>query len=117
MIGGTFGKILHVNLTTQEITIETPPDALYSKLLGGRGLVAYLLLRDLSAGADPLGPENLLIFAPGIFQGTAVHGSGRHGVGGKSPLTGAIGSSESGGWWGNEFKHSGFDALVVHGKA
>ena len=105
------------NLTTQEITIETPPDALYSQLLGGRGLVAYLLLRDLPAGVDPLGPENLLIFAPGIFQGTAVHGSGRHGVGGKSPLTGAIGSSESGGWWGNEFKHSGFDALVVHGKA
>ncbi len=117
MVGGTWGKILHVDLTSGKTWVETPPDDLYLKLVGGRGLVAYLLLRDLPAGADPLGPDNLLIFAPGVMQGTNLPGSGRHGVGGKSPLTGGLGSSEAGGWWGHEFKRTGFDALVVHGRA
>ena len=116
-VGGTWGKLLHVDLTDKNIWIEEPPDDVYLKLVGGRGLTAYLLLRDLPVGADPLGPENLLIFAPGILQGSNVPGTGRHGVGGKSPLTGAIASSEAGGWWGHEFKRAGFDALIVHGKS
>jgi aldehyde:ferredoxin oxidoreductase len=49
--------------------------------------------------------------------GTNLPGSGRHGVGGKSPLTGAIASSEAGGWWGHEFKRAGYDALVIRGRA
>ncbi|GAB4578611.1 MAG: aldehyde ferredoxin oxidoreductase family protein [Anaerolineales bacterium] len=117
MLGGTYGKILHVNLTTRETWIETPPDDLYRLLVGGRALVAYFLLRDLPLNTDPLSPDNLLIFAPGIMQGTNLPGSGRHGVGGKSPLTGAIASAEAGGWWGHEFKRTGFDALIVHGRA
>jgi aldehyde:ferredoxin oxidoreductase len=117
MLGGTHGKILHVNLTTGETHIEQPPDDFYRLLVGGRAVVAYLLLRDLSPHTDPLGPDNLLIFAPGIMQGTNLPGAGRHGVGGKSPLTGALGSSEAGGWWGHEFKRAGFDALVIRGKA
>jgi len=80
-------------------------------------VVAYLLLRDLPPNTDPLSPDNLLIFAPGIIQGTNLPGAGRHGVGGKSPLTGAIASSEAGGWWGHEFKRAGFDALVIRGRA
>ena len=116
-VGATWGKILHVDLTTSKIWTENPPDELYLKLVGGRALEAYLLLRDLPVGADPLGPDNLLIFAPGIFQGTNLPGAGRHSVGGKSPLTGAVGSAEAGGWWGHEFKRSGWDALVVHGQA
>jgi aldehyde:ferredoxin oxidoreductase len=116
-VGATWGKILHVDLTTSKIWTENPPDELYLKLVGGRALEAYLLLRDLPVGADPLGPDNLLIFAPGVFQGTNLPGAGRHSVGGKSPLTGAIGSAEAGGWWGHEFKRSGWDALVVHGQA
>src|SRR5512137_65726 len=103
-IGGTWGKILHVDLTSGQIRTETPPDALYLKLVGGRALVSYLLLRDMPPGADPLGPDNLLIFAPGVLQGTNLPGAGRHGVGAKSPLTGGLASSEAGGWWGHEFK-------------
>jgi aldehyde:ferredoxin oxidoreductase len=117
MIGGTHGKILHVNLTTKETHVENPPDDFYRLLVGGRAVVAFLLLRDLPANTDPLSPDNLLIFAPGIMQGTNLPGSGRHGVGGKSPLTGAIASSEAGGWWGHEFKRAGFDALVIRGRA
>lgn len=117
MLGGIHGRILHIDLTTGAQWVETPPEALYRQLVGGRALVAYLLLRDMPAGADPLGPDNLLIFAPGILQGTNLPGAGRHGVGGKSPLTGALGSSEAGGWWGHEFKRTGFDALVIRGQA
>ncbi len=117
MLGGTHGKILHINLTTGEHHIEQPPDDFYRLLVGGRALVAYFLLRDLPPNTDALSPDNLLIFAPGIMQGTNFPGAGRHGVGGKSPLTGAIGSSEAGGWWGHEFKRAGFDALVIRGKA
>ncbi len=117
MLGGTHGKILHVNLTTGEISVEQPPDDFYRLLVGGRAMVAYFLLRDLAPKTDPLSPENLLIFAPGIMQGSNLPGAGRHGVGGKSPLTGAIGSSEAGGWWGHEFKRAGFDALVIRGRA
>jgi aldehyde:ferredoxin oxidoreductase len=117
MLGGTHGKILHVNLTTSETHIEQPPEDFYRLLVGGRAVVAYFLLRDLPPHTDPFSPDNLLIFAPGIMQGTNLPGAGRHGVGGKSPLTGAIGSSEAGGWWGHEFKRAGFDALVIRGKA
>ena len=116
-IGGVWGKILHVNLTDGRTWIEQVPDDVYLRLVGGRALVAYLLLRDMPAGADPLGPDNLLIFAPGILQGTNLPGAGRHGVGAKSPLTGALASSEAGGWWGHEFKRTGYDALVIHGRA
>jgi aldehyde:ferredoxin oxidoreductase len=117
MMGGIHGRILHVDLTTGATRVETPPEAFFSLLAGGRALVAYFLLRDLPPHTDPLSPDNLLIFAPGILQGTNLPGAGRHGVGGKSPLTGAIASSEAGGWWGHEFKRTGYDALIIHGRA
>ena len=117
MIGGTHGKILHIDLSSGDIRVEQPADDFYRLLVGGRAVVAYLLLRDLAPQTDPLSPDNLLIFAPGILQGTGFPGAGRHGIGGKSPLTGALASSEVGGWWGHEFKRSGFDALVIRGRA
>ncbi len=117
MLGGTHGKILHVDLTSGETRVEHPPEDFYRLLVGGRAVVAYLLLRDLPPQTNPFSPDNPLIFAPGILQGTAFPGAGRHGVGGKSPLTGALGSSEVGGWWGHEFKRAGYDALAVRGRA
>ena len=66
-VGGVWGKLLHVDLTSGRQWIEEPPDEVYLKLVGGRGLTAYLLLRDLPAGVDALGPESLLIFAPGVL--------------------------------------------------
>jgi aldehyde:ferredoxin oxidoreductase len=117
MLGGSYGKVLHVNLTTGVTYLEQPPDDFYRLLVGGRAMIAFFLLRDLPAHVEPLSPDNLLIFAPGILQGTNLPGSGRHAVGGKSPLTSAIGSSEAGGWWGHEFKRTGYDALIIHGRA
>ena len=62
MIGGTYGKILHVDLTSGEIRVENPPDDFYRLLVGGRAVVAYLLLRDLAPGTDL---ENLLAIKVG----------------------------------------------------
>ena len=117
MLGGTHGKILHVDLTSGETRVEHPPEEFYRLLVGGRAVIAYLLLRDLPPQTEALSPDNLLIFAPGILQGTNFPGAGRHGVGGKSPLTGGLGSSEVGGWWGHEFKRAGYDALIIRGRA
>ena len=112
---GFWNKILHVNLTDRTTWIEEPGDAFYRRYGGGRGIIGHYLLKYVPSGADPLGPENLLIIAPGVVTGAAVPGAGRHSVGAKSPLTGGFGESESGGFWGAELKRAGWDALVFHG--
>ncbi len=114
---GYHGKILRVDLTDRSIEIEERDALFYRRYFGGWNLIAYYLLRELPAGADPLGEENLLIFAPGVVTGAPVPGAGRHAVGAKSPLTGAFGEGDVGGFWGAELKRAGFDAVVVKGKA
>ncbi len=112
---GYWNKILHVNLGDRSTWIEEPGDAFFRRYAGGRGLIAHYLLRYVPKGADPLGPDNILIIAPGVVTGAPVPGAGRHSVGAKSPLTGAFGESESGGFWGAELKRAGWDAIVFHG--
>jgi aldehyde:ferredoxin oxidoreductase len=80
-------------------------------------MIAHYLLRELPPGVDPLGPDNLLIFATGVLTGAPVGGSGRHAVGAKSPLTGGFGASEAGGFWGAELKRAGWDGIVISGRA
>jgi aldehyde:ferredoxin oxidoreductase len=111
------GRILRVNLSTGHMGIEEPEDSFYRAYIGGRGVILAYLLNELAPRTDPLGPDNILIFAPGILTGTSLMGTGRHAVGGKSPLTGALASGEAGGWWGAELKRAGFDAIVIIGKA
>ncbi len=114
---GYTGKILRVDLSRRHIEIEAHDDAFYRRYLGGRALAVHYLLNEMPPGADPLGPDNLLIFAPGVITGAPVSGTGRNGVAAKSPLTGGLGSSEGGGYWGYELKRAGFDAIVVGGQA
>ncbi|MBN1267619.1 MAG: aldehyde ferredoxin oxidoreductase family protein [Anaerolineales bacterium] len=111
------GKVLHVDLSQPKIWHEEPDPALYRSLLGGRGFILHYLLTEMPVGADPLGPENVLVFAAGLLTGTVLPGTGRHAVGAKSPLTGALASSEAGGFFGYELKKSGFDAVVFYGQA
>ena len=111
------GQILRIDLSSGKIWVDKPEAAFYRKYIGGRNFILHYLLTEMPANADPLGPENLLIFAPGLLTGTALPGTGRHAVGGKSPLTGALGSGEAGGWWGAELKRAGFDAVVICGRA
>jgi aldehyde:ferredoxin oxidoreductase len=112
---GYWNKILHVNLTERTTRVEEPGDAFFRRYGGGRGIIAHYLLKYVPRGADPLGPDNLLVFAPGVLTGAPVPGAGRHSVGAKSPLTGGFGESESGGFWGAELKRAGWDGIVVHG--
>jgi aldehyde:ferredoxin oxidoreductase len=71
----------------------------------------------LEPGIDPLGPENKLIIATGPVTGTPIMGSGRHAIGAKSPLTGGIALSQVGEYWGTELKRTGFDMVIIEGKA
>ena len=114
---GYWNKILHVNLSDRTTWIEEPGDAFFRRYAGGRGLIAHYLLKYVPKGADPLGPDNILVIAPGVLTGAPVPGAGRHSVGAKSPLTGGFGESESGGYWGAELKRAGWDAIVFHGVA
>ena len=117
MKNGFTGKILRINLTKEKTSFETLEETFYRRYFGGRGLISYILLNELEPKTDPLGPENKLIFACGPVTGAPVSGSGRNSVGAKSPLTGAYGEAEAGGYWGAELKRAGYDAIIVEGKA
>jgi len=101
---GFNGKILRVNLSTRSHSIESPPLEYYRLYGGGRGIIIHTMLTEIPPGSDPLGPDNRLIFALGILTGSSLPGSGRNSVGAKSPLTGAFGEAEAGGFWGAELK-------------
>jgi len=108
-------KILRVDLTTLTIAEEPFPEEW--TFLGGRALSAKILLQEVDAKCDPLGPDNKLIFAPGVLSGSVVPTSGRMSVGGKSPLTGGIKEANSGGQAGQKLMRLGFRVLIVQGKA
>lgn len=85
--------------------------------MGGSGFISYYLLKLLKPGIDPLSADNVLVFACSVVLGSPISGFNRYSVGAKSPLTGAFGEAEAGGYWGPELKFAGFDAIVIHGKA
>ncbi len=93
------------------------PGEVVRKYIGGSGLGTYLLFRYGSPAADPLSPDNPLIFMNGPFQGTGIPTSGRHQVISKSPLTGAFGESDCGGTFGFHLKRAGYDGLVFLGRS
>jgi aldehyde:ferredoxin oxidoreductase len=117
MANGYWDRVLHVDLTRELTWVESHGEAFWRRHLGGRSLIAHYLLREVPKDADPLGPDNVLVFACGMLTGLPFPGAGRHSVGAKSPLTGAFGESEAGGFWGAELRHAGWDAIVVHGQA
>jgi len=114
---GYTGKIGIVDLTTQQFSTIPVEEHLIKNFLGGRGFIIRLLYDLIPSGADPLGPENVLIFASGPLNGTLAPTSGRWMVGAKSPATSMLVSGNGGGFLGAEFKWAGFDAVVIKGKA
>jgi len=114
---GYNGKILHVNLTSGQLRVEEPDEAFYRKYMGGSALAMYYLLKQMPAGVDPLGPDNVLVLALSVLTGTAISGQSRMTAAAKSPLTGGIGDSQGGGFFPAELKFAGFDAIVIKGKA
>ncbi|MBO8169568.1 MAG: aldehyde ferredoxin oxidoreductase family protein [Thermoanaerobacteraceae bacterium] len=117
MANGFFGRIARVDLTKQQWTEEILDEQLYRAYLGGKGLGSYLLNESVAAGTDPLGQDNALIFAVGPVTDTPIYGSNRYGVYSKSPLTGGYSESYSGGKVARAMKGTGYDAVVITGKA
>src|SRR4030042_1180402 len=115
--GGYNATLLRVNLTDNKITTEKLSYEFCRKYLGGAGFVSYYLWKEIPAGADPLGPDNKLVFALGPVSGIPLPGAARYCVGAKSPLMGAIAKSESGGWWMTELKRAGFYVIIIEGKS
>ena len=115
MPNGYWDRILHVDLNTRTTRIESLGDEFWRRHMGGRAIIAHYLLTEVPVGADPLGPENVLVFAGGVPDRYAVSGRWRHSVGAKSPMTGLFGESEAGGFWGAELRHAGWDGIVFHG--
>ncbi|HEY91824.1 MAG TPA: aldehyde ferredoxin oxidoreductase family protein [Dehalococcoidia bacterium] len=115
--GGYTGKILRVDLSTGQTTVEEPDNKFYRQYFGGTALIGYYLLKELKPGIDPLGPENKLVFSAGVIAGLPAAGCGRSGVGAKSPLTGGWGDGQAGGFWPAELKHAGWDAIIIEGKS
>ena len=97
---GHNGKVLRVDLSSRTPAEEQVPETIYRRYLGGGALSLYYLLKELKPGVDPLGPENVLIFAASAATGTPALGFSRFTVAAKSPLTHAFGETEAGGWWG-----------------
>jgi aldehyde:ferredoxin oxidoreductase len=111
------GAILDVDLSTGTHRVRELTQEMADKWLGGTGLGAHILWEEQVYKADPLGPDNVMVFSSGPFAGTAVPLSNRFGVCARSPLTGVWGEAECGGHWSNDLKKSGFDALIVRGRA
>jgi aldehyde:ferredoxin oxidoreductase len=110
-------KVLKVNLTTGNILTEPISEEILKNYLGGRGINIKVLYDTTNKDTDPLGPDNPLIFGTGPLTGTIVPSSGRHNITAKSPLTGILGDSNSGGFWGAELKQAGYDQIIITGKA
>jgi aldehyde:ferredoxin oxidoreductase len=108
-------KLLRVDMAQSLIKWEDAPEVYVH--LGGRALIARLLLEEVPPACDALGPHNKLIFTPGLLAGTGVSTAGRLSVGGKSPLTGGVKESNAGGTAGDALAKLGIKAVVVEGQA
>jgi len=112
---GAMEKILWVDLSTGEMTVERLDEKTARMYYGGYGLGARILFDRQKPGVDPLGPEATLGFVTGLMTGTDGVGGSRYVVVGKSPLTGGWGDANSGGDFGPYLKFAGYDAVFFTG--
>lgn len=111
------GKILHVDLTNLKTWVETPPESFYRKYGGGSAMGMYYILKEMPKGVDPLSPQNLLTLFVGVPTGLSISGQSRMVANARSPLTGAIGDAQCGGFFPAEMKFAGYDGIVLRGRA
>ena len=116
-MSGWTGKLLRVDLTAGTSVVEDIPEQWLREYMGGRGLAARYLYEEMDPTVDPLGPDNVLIFANGPLTGTPVPCGARYMVVTKGALTNAITTSNSGGHWGPEVKFAGYDLIILKGCA
>jgi len=106
-------KIYRVNMNDLSHSIEEVPREWLG--LGGRGLTSTIVSTEVDPECHPLGPNNKMVFAPGLLSGTAAANSGRTSLGAKSPLTGGIKESNSGGTSAGIMAKLGVKALIIEG--
>ncbi|HRH06303.1 MAG TPA: aldehyde ferredoxin oxidoreductase N-terminal domain-containing protein, partial [Burkholderiaceae bacterium] len=111
------GKILRVNLTAGTVKSEPLNMEWARSYIGSRGLGTKYFVEEVDAKVDPLSVDNKLIWSTGPLTGTMASTGGRYTVITKGPLTGAIACSNSGGYWGAEFKMAGWDMVIMEGKS
>ncbi|MBY9004414.1 MAG: aldehyde ferredoxin oxidoreductase family protein [Candidatus Lokiarchaeota archaeon] len=117
MSNGYMGKILWIDLSTEKFEEEELSEEIYRQYIGGYGLATKIIYEKMPAKTDPLSPEAIFGFFPGLLTGTAAPLTGRFMVAGKSPLTGTWGDSNCGGYFGPEIKECGYDAILIKGKS
>ena len=106
--------ILRLDMNERTYRLSEVPEA-YKKL-GGRGMSSSLVCDEVPPLCHPLGPNNKLVFAPGIVTGTTAPTSARVSVGAKSWLTGGIKESNAGSSWASSLANLGIKALIVEGQ-
>lgn len=111
------GSILHVDLSSGKLWIENPPESFYRTYAGGSAMGMYYVLKETPAHADPLGPDNTLTLFAGLPTGLPIAGQSRLAANARSPLSGGIGDSQSGGFFPAALKFTGFDGIVVRGQS
>jgi aldehyde:ferredoxin oxidoreductase len=117
MVHGYGGHILRVDLSSGKILRETTDPAYMREVIGGRGLNSRRLYDELDRDIDPLSPENLLLIGVGPLTGSLLSTSAYMTISGKSPLTGILGDSAAGGFFGPEIKMAGYDQLIFTGRS
>lgn len=115
--GGYVGRVLEVNLSSGQVQVNPLDPTLARDFVGGRGFTSWLLWENLAADTDPLGPENIVIFATSPLAGTPFPMSGRMVIAARSPATGLVGDSNAGGHFAVEMKQAGFDLILVSGRS
>jgi aldehyde:ferredoxin oxidoreductase len=111
------GTVLRVDLSAGSLQSEPLDEAFARAYIGGRGFTARLQYDCIPKNVDPLGPENVLIVAPGALTGTRAPSASRLVFGGRSPLTGILGDANVGGFVGAMLKRAGYSLIVVHGRS
>jgi len=111
------GQVLRINLSTQTTCVEPISPEILSDYLGGRGLGAYYLYREVGPEIDAFSPDNKLIFFNGSLVGSLIPGANKVNVTFKSPLTNTYSYSLCGGHWGPELKFAGYDGVIIEGRA
>lgn len=110
-------RVLRIDLSAGRVFKEELDADFARRYLGGQGVAAWYLNREVLPGVDSFDPENRLIFSNGILTGVRFPGAGRGSVAAKSPLSGGFGCSEFGGFFSAELRHAGWDTVIIHGKA
>jgi aldehyde:ferredoxin oxidoreductase len=117
MLHGYGGHIARIDLSSGKITREKSDPKYLLKTIGGRGLNSWRLYDELKRDIDPLSPDNMLLIGVGPMTGSLLTASAYMTISGKSPMTGILGDSAAGGFFGPELKRAGYDQLIITGRS